>query len=305
MNQIIDNTTVEKRKYITGFICALGAISIWAGWMAITRLGVTTSLSVYDITMLRFGVAGTLLLPIVIKKGLGIKKLGILKFTVLICGAGVPYSLIASSGLVYAPAAHAGALIPGVMPLFVALLTAIFLKETFTKKRLLGYGLILSGLLVIIGLFHLGYKAEQLPGHTLMLLASLMWASYTVVLRTSQLDALHAAAIVAVSSMLLFSPFYFAMNGLSIMELPTEEVLLQAGFQGVIATILALYLFGKAITILGASLGASFGSLVPILAALFAIPILGELPSGLDWFAILIVTIGVYMASGASVSITR
>ena len=39
---------------------------------------------------------------------------------------------LANSGLLFAPAAHAGALFPGVMPLMVALLAAMVLGEEFT-----------------------------------------------------------------------------------------------------------------------------------------------------------------------------
>jgi drug/metabolite transporter (DMT)-like permease len=69
-------------------------------------------------------------------------------------------------------------------------------------------------------------------------------------------------------------------------------------FQGIVATILSLYLFGKAVSILGASAGAAFGALVPAMAALLAIPILGEAPSPSDWGGILAVSLGVYLASG-------
>lgn len=296
MDQTIET---HKTNAILGVSCALGAVIIWASWMAITRLGVTTSLSAQDVTMLRFGIAGLLLSPVILRKGFGIKKLGLFRFLVLVCGAGAPYSLVASSGLIYAPAAHAGILIPGVMPLFVAILAMLIFQEKFTKQRLMGYGLILGGLLVIAGIGSMTYQASYFVGHMLMLSASLMWACYTIALRQSQLDALHAAAIVTVSSMILFTPFYFFMNGFNIIHLPMTDIAIQAGFQGIVATIFALYLFGKAISLLGAPLAASFGALVPVLAALIAIPILGEWPSILEWTGIGIVTGGVYLASRA------
>ncbi len=298
MDQTIET---HKTNAILGVSCALGAVIIWASWMAITRLGVTTSLSAQDVTMLRFGIAGLLLSPVILRKGFSIKKLGLFRFLILVCGAGAPYSLVASSGLIYAPAAHAGILIPGVMPLFVAILAMLIFQEKFTKQRLTGYGLILGGLLVIAGIGSMTYQVSYFAGHMLMLSASLMWACYTLVLRQSQLDALHAAAIVAVSSMILFTPFYFFMNGFNIIHLPMTDIAIQAGFQGIVATIFALYLFGKAISLLGAPLAASFGALVPVLAALIAIPILGEWPSILEWTGIGIVTGGVYLASRAKI----
>ena len=63
-------------------------------------------------------------------------------------------------------------------------------------------------------------------------------------------------------------------------------------------SILALVLYGRAVIILGASSGAAFGALVPALSALFAMPLLGEWPGATDWAGILLISAGVYLASG-------
>ena len=55
---------------------------------------------------------------------------------------------------------------------------------------------------------------------------------------------------------------------------------------------------GRAIHLLGASNAAAFVALGPIMAALMAIPVLGEWPSRIAWAAILIIATGVYLASG-------
>lgn len=89
-----------------------------------TRLGVTTSLAAVDIAALRFGVAGVILLPILWRRGLALDRLGWLGFAALALGGGAPFVLLVGAGLHFAPAAHAGALFPGVMPLFVALLAS-------------------------------------------------------------------------------------------------------------------------------------------------------------------------------------
>ena len=47
------------------------------------------------------------------------------------------------------------------------------------------------------------------------------------------------------------------------------------------------------------SLGAGFASLVPVLAMLAAIPLLGEIPKPTDYLGIAAVTIGVFLSSGA------
>jgi drug/metabolite transporter (DMT)-like permease len=80
--------------------------------------------------------------------------------------------------------------------------------------------------------------------------------------------------------------------------MPLAEIAVQAIFQGVLVTIVSLFLYGRAVAILGASGGAAFGALVPALSGLFAIPFLGERPSGTDWAGIVLVSAGVCLASG-------
>ena len=305
MNQQNAMEAESKPQILTGILCALGAISIWSGSMAMTRLGVTTSLTASDITMLRFGVAGILLIPVLLKRGLALEKLGSLKFILLVLGAGVPYSLASSTGLLYAPAAHAGALIPGIMPLFVALFSLIFLKDRFSNQRKFGYIFIMTGLLTIVAASSAAIGNDSIIGHIMFLVAAFMWACYTIVLRQSGIDSLHATAIVSAGSLVIFAPIYCSIYGLNFLDAPAIDIIYQALFQGVFTAILALYLFGKAVSILGTSIGVSFGALVPGLAAIFAIPILGEYPSVFDWLGITIVTVGVYLASGGRIQFMK
>src|SRR5215472_18182822 len=121
--------------YLKGAAFGLATVSIWAGWSVVTRLAVTTSLDAWDIAALRFGVAGLLLSPVVIRRGLARERLGWLGLAVTIAGNGAPYAVVAASGLHFAPASDGGALNPGCMPLFVALITAMVLGEKPSATR--------------------------------------------------------------------------------------------------------------------------------------------------------------------------
>src|SRR3954452_3985595 len=135
-------------RYTRGAFYGLAAVSIWSGWIVVARLGLRTSLTPWDIAALRFGVAGILLLPYVLIKGFAREPLGCIGLAAIVFGGAAPV-LLANSGLLFASAAHAGALFPGVMPLMVALLAATILNETFTTSKKLGFALILPGVLVI------------------------------------------------------------------------------------------------------------------------------------------------------------
>jgi EamA-like transporter family len=129
-------------RYMRGALYGLAAVSIWSGWIVVSRLGLRTSLTPWDIAALRFGVAGILLLPYVLVQGLALERLGGVGLAAIVFGGAAPV-LLANSGLLFASAAHAGALFPGVMPLMVALLAAAFLQETFTTAKKFGFTLIL------------------------------------------------------------------------------------------------------------------------------------------------------------------
>src|SRR6266481_6735051 len=137
-------------EYLKGAVFGSAAVSIWASWSVITRLAVTTSLDASDIVALRFGVAGLLLSPVLVRRGLARDCLGWLGLAVIIAGLGAPYALVAAGGLHFAPTRDQGALNPGCMPLFVALIAAIVLGETLSTTRKLGLSLILGGAVIII-----------------------------------------------------------------------------------------------------------------------------------------------------------
>ena len=287
----------DGMQYLRGALCGLAAVSIWSGWIVVARLGLRTSLTPWDIAALRFGVAGLILLPYVFNKGLAFDRLGRVGLAAIVLGGAAPVFL-ANSGLLFAPAAHAGALFPGVMPLMVALLAAALLREEFTSAKKFGFAFLLPGVLAIVWGSGSELGSRQNVGHGLFLSAALAWAFYTVAMRKARLDGLHAAALSAVGSMLLYLPIFALMPGTTLAAASWSDLGLQAFVQGVLTAIVSLLLYGRAVGILGASSGAAFAALCPAMTALLGIPILGEWPKPVDWMAIGLISAGVYIVSG-------
>ena len=284
-------------EYLRGALYGLAAVSIWSGWIVVARLGLKTSLTPWDIAALRFSAAGLLLLPYVFTKGIALERLGWIGLAAIVLGGGAPV-LLANAGLLFAPAAHAGALFPGVMPLAVAILAAVILRELFTDAKKLGFVLILFGVFGIAWGTGAAVDSRQTIGHALFLGSAVAWACYTVAMRRARLDGLHAAGIAAVGALALYMPLYLFVAGTSLVKAPWEDLALQAVVQGLLTAIASLVFYGRAVSILGASSGAAFAALSPAMTAMMAIPILGEWPTATDWIAIASISAGVYVVSG-------
>src|SRR5579863_609329 len=92
---------------------------------------------------------------------------------------------------------------------------------------------------------------------------------------------------------------YFA--GTSISRAPLSDIALQAIVQGFLTGSVALLPYGRMVSILGATSGAAFLALTPAMTALMGVPILGELPSTIDWLEIALISVGVYVVSGGPI----
>jgi drug/metabolite transporter (DMT)-like permease len=283
--------------YARGALFGLAAVSIWAGNIVVAGLGLRASLTPWDISAIRFAVAGIVLIPHLIRKGLALDRLGWIGLAALVLG-GAPTVLLANAGLLFAPASHAGALFPGVMPLMVAILAAAILQEAFTRQKWVGFTLIATGVIAIVWGSGGTIGTAQSIGHLLFLGSALAFACYTVAMRRAHLDGLHAAAISAVGSMLIYMPAYAVVAGSSVFDAPPSAVALQALVQGLLTAVLSYIVYGRAVSILGASSGAAFAASCPAMTALMAIPVLGEWPTAMDWIAIISISAGVYVVSG-------
>jgi threonine/homoserine efflux transporter RhtA len=127
--------------------------------------------------------------------------------------------------------------------------------------------------------------------------SAFLWACYTVAMRRARLGGLHAAAIAAVGALVLYLPAYAFFAGASLFKAPLTDIALQAFVQDLLTAVISLLLYGRAVSILGASSGAAFAALCPAMTALLAIPILNEWPSAMEWIAIISISTGVYVVS--------
>jgi len=182
----------------------------------------SNALDAWDITALRFGVAGLLLLPLFVRRGF--RELRLPRGAFLACGAGAPYVLLTAGGLAFAPAGHMGVITPSCMLLCSTLGSAWVLGDALTQSRIFGVAAITAGL-VALGWDGLANHGELTwLGDAMFALGGLFWASYTIALRAWRVEPHHATAVVGVLSMVAYLPAYAWLGGAHLVTAPWREI---------------------------------------------------------------------------------
>lgn len=284
---------------ITGWVLA---VLVASGWQLATRFGVSTSLEPMDLALMRYVIPALLLAPLLFRHGFFPRTESRWLVPVMILGAGFPFGFLSIAGAEFAPAAHMGALLPGTMPLLVATLAALVLKERFRFAQLIGFAIILLGLALIVGPGLLpvagAEAAEYWRGHLLFLSAALLWALYTVAYRKSGLNPWHMAAVICFWSSLMVIPAWYLAGSSGFETAPAADILLQGGVQGVLAGVIGLAAFALAIRHLGAGIAATNGAAVPPLTAIGGVFLLSEPLSPMLLAGMVLTSLGILFATG-------
>jgi drug/metabolite transporter (DMT)-like permease len=296
-------TDSARHSRFVGYAALLVTVVIWGAWIALTRQAVTHSLPPSAIALVRMVAPTILLAPAIWRAGIFARG-KIVPLIFCIIGAGTPFVLLTATGMKYASAADFAALVPGTMPLLVALISVLFFKERMGWPRALGFLCCAIGVFAIAGRSLAAADANTSFGHLLLLWAALNYAGYTLAFRASGLTPIEAAGIVAFWSLLMILPFGTMPVIEAIHAGHLHEIVFQAVLQGVLSGIIALVAFNTGIKRLGASKGAAFVALVPVVATLLAIPILGEWPDAASIVGVVATSLGVLLASGILASET-
>jgi drug/metabolite transporter (DMT)-like permease len=251
------------------------AMLMFSGNFVASRHGLAAGLSVWDLVLLRYAVAGTIFLPVLLRMGGG--GLSWPRMLLLAALGGAPYHLLTVSAFLFAPATHGAILNPAATMLFATLLAWWLLGSRPGPGMLAGIALILLGLALIGGasLVQSGGGRGAWIGDLLLVWSGLDWALFGVLLRRWGVDGLRGAAIIGALSLLWIPPHLALLGWGAIPDLPAEAAI-QAAYQGLFAGGLAVVLYTRALMVLGPARAALFPPMVPALGVLWAWLLLGE-----------------------------
>lgn len=190
------------------------------------------------------------------------------------------YNALVFLGLVLAPAADGGLIVPTFSPVLAAVLAALFAGERLTRPKVAGLAASILGVALIVAAGGGGEAsgAARLQGDLLILGGAFCWAVYTV-LGKSVLRSGSALGVTAAASFLgglMLVPTAILEGGLARIPSWSASAWLAIGYLVVFATIIGFVGFYQVVVRLGASRAATTTYFVPIGTVLLAAIFLGE-----------------------------
>jgi drug/metabolite transporter (DMT)-like permease len=282
---------------LKGFAAAAAVIVVWSGFNIVSRLGGRSPLTPYDMAAIRFVISAIVCFPFVLIRW---HRLKWRQLAVLAAFGGIGYALLVYSGFSLAPAAHAGILVNGGIPFASALIAWLILGHRPGIRSELA--LLIAGLgIVLIGLDSLGQIAgapvHQWLGDMFFLLAAICYASFGLLLKRWHVPPLEATVGIAVISAVFYMPVYLIFLPKAITSVPMSLILLQCGYQGILAASIAGLLFAYAIHNIGPQRATLMLAMVPGVSAVAAVPLLGEPLDVVTIAGVVLVTVGAILGA--------
>ncbi|MFB6810309.1 DMT family transporter [Streptomyces sp. NPDC056387] len=281
-----------------GTIALVVTVLIWAAFALSARALSASSLRPADAALLRFGVPLLVLAPALWRRRRRIAAVRPAAALKIACGAGVPFFLAAMYGGSLTSAAFVGSIVPGMVPLFVSALMVAGGRGAPRGTQAAGLGLIAVGVVALVWRYVFPLNTQVLAGAGILLVASGLWALYTVGLKEVDLDPVGSIGLLCLPSFAVMA--LLALTGV----LPTGlasaaggDIALFLVVQGLGVGLCAGLLYAYAIRSLGAERSSTVGSLSPVAVVLLAVPLLDESPTLAVLVGVPLITAGVALAN--------
>ena len=241
--------------------------------------------------MHRFLWPGLVLLPLAARNGFGdFRQLGWRRSFTLTLVGGLPLAILSYAGFLLVPLGHGGVIQPSCASLGGLLLAAFVLHEPLPPRRIAG------ALAMVLGLVILGAEALRtigahgLIGDAMFAAAGCSFATFGMLLRRWRIAPMPAVAVTGILSLLGLPILLIGLGNPA--DTGFAENLLQAVVQGLFTGAGAIYLFTRAVVLLGASRAAVFPALVPPFTLLTGFLTLGVVPSMSQLAGLAVVLVG-------------
>lgn len=289
------------KNILSGYSLALMTTFLWSGNFIIAR-GLHESIPPIGLSFWRWFVATAALFPFAyrffIKDITLIRRhyfylavtalLGVTLFNTLIYIAGHTTKAINLS------------LLAAAAPIFIIVLSAIFLKEKFTVSRITGITLSFVGIIFLISKGDLSQLSSLTfaVGDIWMLCAAMSFAAYTILVKKKPAELSNLAFLIAIYifGLLFIFPAYlyehFYLSKVS-MDFSNVAAIL---YVSLFASIIAYYTWNRAVLSIGVTQSALIYFLTPVFSAVGANIILNEPILAVEIYSMMLILLGILLA---------
>ena len=278
-----------------GFAAAWCIVLVWSFWLIVSRVANDSGLTVYDLAAMRYGLASIIAIPLCIYykpwRTMRISEIAALSFIL-----GPVYILIVFSGFLYAPAAHGGIFMNGVLPL-ISMVWAVVLVGTLpSKRRVLGAVLILLSAIVLAWDASVSSSAQAWIGDILFLIGAVFFSIYMVLSERWKLGAMQIIFCGTIVNAVFYLPIWFFWLPSGMADAPTGPFLLQAVYQGFVPNLIGLLFIAYASRTIGNGNTSFILAAVPGGGAILGALILDESLTLISLIALVALTAGLLMS---------
>jgi drug/metabolite transporter (DMT)-like permease len=248
----------RQTHHLRGYLFALFATVLWSGNFIIAR-GLSGDLSPISLSFYRWSVAVLVFLPFSMRQ-LIVDFSTLMKHKLYICinallGISLFNTLIYRAG--HTTTAQNLSMIAITFPVFIVLISVIFLKEKISIRKIAGIIIVFFGatLLVNKGQISNVLNMDFVVGDFWMLLASLIFAIYSILLkfRPEGLRLIPFQLSTYILGLVFLTPFYL-YEQISSPQIPFDygsHVFIAGLYAGIFASMSAFVLWNKAISYIG------------------------------------------------------
>lgn len=280
---------------ITGYAAAWCIVLVWSFWLIVSRVANQSGLTIYDLAALRYGLASLIAVPLCLFykpwRGLRLFQIAVLSFIL-----GPVYILFVFSGFLYAPAAHGGIFMNGVLPLISIVFAIVLMRVLPDIKQILGGSLILVSAIVLAWDASVSSGADAWIGDLLFLTGALFFSTYMILAERWQLGAMQIIFCGTVVNAALYLPVWALWLPSGLADAPMGPFLLQAVYQGFVPNLIGLLFIAHASRTIGNGNTSFILAAVPGGGAILGMLILGESLNLPSIIALLILTVGLLMS---------
>ncbi|MEH7082495.1 EamA family transporter [Neobacillus drentensis] len=292
--------TYYKSK-LTASLYATMSISFW-GVSFVSTKAVLGKLDPYSLLVVRFGIGSLFLLLLILMQ----RKRLLVSFTYVphlmilgILGVFV-HQILQATALLTINASSAGWLI-SFSPIFTVILSILFLHEKLSISKAVGMVLAITGVLIVTTTRSgQSYQFSINIGFLLMMLSTLNWAVYSVLLKSLKIpySPLLITFYMSLIGLILTTPLLIRNKGWESLSHLNYSEWAHLLFLGVFVSGIAYWYWGRALEVLEASKVSMFLYMEPIATLVAAVLLLDEKVFLISVAGGIIIIIGVIIVNG-------